>query len=249
MISVTTPSVRPELIDMVGRCLNRQTHKDFEWLVGTAERCITEMKEACKPFEFCKVLQEPQKREGDYYNLNKCWNMLFSEAKGDLIVNIVDGLWFDPFTLENLWNHYEEDHKSCITCVGDQFNRVENGRPEGLVWKDPRRRGDFGSYYEVRESEMELCIASIPRRALIDIGGFEEEFDRGAAVSEKEAMSRAYRAGYKLYISQSIEYRATQHPRLSSSWDEHYNISCDLMDEYRPQINAGTRIKLDYLKK
>lgn len=186
-------------------------------------------------------------RENDYYRLNGAWNAGIREAEGELIVIICDGLWFAPDTLERLWNHFEANPTACISCVGDQFERVENGKPEGCVWKDPRRRTDFGSFYEVGEMEMELCIASVPRAAFVDVGGFEEEFDKGAALSEKELMARLYKAGYKLYINQSIEYRAIQHPRLSTSWDEHYHVSCALWAEYKPLIESGKRLKLNYI--
>lgn len=235
-ITILTPSVRPELLGMVKKCLERQTFDDFEWIV-------------ISPFEYKDAIwvADPPMREGDYYRLNGAWNAGIRKAKGDLLVFICDGLWFAPDTLQRLWDHYEANPLACISCVGDQFSHVDNGKPEGLVWRDPRRRSDFGSFYEVGEMEMELCVASVPTSAMFDIGGFEEEFDRGAAVSEKEAMARIYKAGYKLFINQSIEYRALQHPRLSTTWDDHYPIACALWAEYKPLIELGKRLKLNYL--
>ena len=235
-ISVITPSVRPELLEIVKKCLARQTFDSFEWLVVS-------------PFEYKDAIwvEDPPMREGDYYRLNGAWNAGIRKATGDLLVIICDGLWFEPDLLERCWNHFEANPYACISCVGDQFTRIENGKPENRVWTDPRRRTDFGSFYEVGEMEMEFCLVSLPKQAMLDIGGFEEEFDKGAAVSEKEAMARAYKAGYKLYIDQTLEYRAIQHPRLSTTWDEHYHIACDLWARYQPLIESGERLALDYI--
>jgi len=248
-ISVITPSLRPELIGIVAKCLKRQTLKDFEWLIGTPADCMDDMREALLPYDQKhKFVADPPKREGDYYSLNKCWNELIRVCEGELVVNIVDGLWFEPSLLERLWHHYEANPGACISCVGDQFSQLELGKPEGRVWRDPRRRMDFGSFYEVGEMEMEMCIASAPRQAFIDVGGFEEEFDRGAAVSEKELMARIYKAGYKLYIDQTLEYRAIIHPRLSNEWDKRYHVACDMWGTYHPLIESGKRLRLDYVK-
>ena len=231
MITVVTPSIRSEMLPIVRKCLDRQYFKGFEWLV------VGPIKEA--------NIKEPSKREGDYYNLNKAWNATFRESKGELIVSIVDGLWFPPDTLERLWNHYRVNPKSCVTAVGHQYDKVENGKPEHLVWSDPRARGDLGTFYEVPHSEMELCVASFPRQAVIDVGGVDEEFDKYAALSEKEMMARMYKAGYKTYIDQSIEYRAIHHPRLNEKWEARYQAGWPYYEKCIKEINEGKRLHID----
>lgn len=222
---------------IVEKCLKRQTMKDFEWLVGSPE-----------DYGFGTFVKEPPKRKGDYYNLNKCWNSLFRQSKGQLIISIVDGLWFPPDTLEKLWNHYLVNPKSCITTIGHQYDKIENGKPEHMVWRDPRARTDLGTFYEVGHSEMELCIASFPRQAVIDVGGVDEEFDRFAALSEKEMMARMYKAGYKTYVDQSIEYRAIHHPRLNEEWDKRYQAGWPYYEKCMKEIEEGKRLHLDFLE-
>jgi len=237
-ISIITPSVRLEFLDMIERCLARQTFSDFEWLVVS-------------PFEYKDAIwvQDPPMREGDYYRLNGAWNKGLRKAEGELFVSIVDGLWFPPDTLEKLWYHYEKDNKSCVTTIGHQYDQEVNGKPEHMVWRDPRARLDQGSFYEVSPREMELCIASLPMEGVIEVGGFDEEYDKGCAVSEKELCYRLDSLGYKFYIDQTIEYRAIHHPRLGGSekWDAGYEIACDLYAKHLQEIQAGTRQKLDYL--
>lgn len=237
MITVTTPSVRGDMLEIVDKCLKRQTHRDFEWLVGSPTN-----------LGFGTFVQEPPKREGDYYGLNKAWNALFKQAKGELIVNIVDGLWFEPTLLERLWLHYQNNPKALVSCVGNQYDQVLNGKPEHQVWVDPRRRSDIGSFYEINPIDLELCIASLPRQAIFDVGGVDEEYDKYAAISEKEMALRMDKMGYRFYIDQSLEYRAVKHPRLNSEWDKHYEEGGKLFTKHVAQIDAGTRRTLDYLR-
>lgn len=125
---------------------------------------------------------------------------------------------------------------------------MENGKPEHMVWRDPRARLDQGSFYETSPVNMEWCVASFPTQAIYDIGGMDEEFDNYAALSEKEACFRMEQLGYRFYLDQSLEYRAIKHDRLSEEWDERYNAGCEYYSECLKQIADGKRLKLDYLK-
>ena len=90
-ISVVTPSVRPEGLDIVEQSLKRQTFpKDqFEWLVITPPPFPKQF-DAVKDFQLDKQwFQEPTKREGDMYRLNGAWNKGFKEARGELIISFV----------------------------------------------------------------------------------------------------------------------------------------------------------------
>lgn len=248
MISIVTPSIRPEMLDVVLKCIKRQNFPDYEWVV-VGNEAVEEWHEKHFNDQWFPMIfvEEPKKREGDYYNLNKAWNAAFKMCNSPLIVNIVDGLWFPPWTLQLLYAHYQVNPKSCVSCIGHQYDRVENGKPEHLVWSDPRVRADQGSFYEVPHTEMELCIASFPRQAILDVGGVDEEFDKYAALSEKEMMARMYKAGYKTYIDQSIEYRAIKHERLSKEWDARYQAGWPYYEKCMREIEAGTRLRLDFV--
>lgn len=255
MISIVTPSVRPEMLEMVAKCLKRQTFTKWEWLIVGPNMNLSflpklglyapslENKIGIGCFQF---IREPKRRENDFYNLNKAWNTAFKNAKGQLIVSIVDGLWFPPDTLERLWTHFENDPTLCIGAIGHQYEKIENGRPEGLKWVDPRIKKDQ-QFYEIDPIDMEWCIASIPLQALIGVGGIDEEYDKVAAISEKETNCRMAKLGYKFYLDQSIEYRAIYHPRLNDRWDEFYQKGCDLFAKHLREINEGKRLKLNYL--
>lgn len=233
------------MLSIVGKCLARQTEKSFEWLVVAPSYIAESIDKIVGNYPFYVYVAEIWKRPGDYYNLNKAWNKAFRLASGKLIISIVDGLWFPPDTVERLFAHYQVNPKACVTTIGHQYDQEENGKPEHMVWRDPRARGDLGSFYEVGHAEMELCIASFPKQAVMDVGGVDEEFDKYAACSEKEMMARMYAAGYKTYIDQSIEYRALQHPRLSSEWDAHYEAGIPYYQQCLKEIFDGKRLKIE----
>lgn len=234
-ISVITPSVRPEGLDMVRSCLNRQTFKDWEWIVVS-------------PFEYKEAIwvPEPPKPEGYNYNLNRAWNTSFKKARGELFVSIVDMMWFDPETLENLWYHYHFDKMQCIGGVGHHYEYEWGGRPESLVWTDPRVRGQE-QFYQISPIDFELCLASIPLQAIHAVGGMDEVFDQYAAMSEKELCARIEKLGYTFWIDQTLEYRAIHHPRLTKDWDDRYFAGVPYFQQCLSDIQSGKRRKLDFL--
>lgn len=236
MISVISPSVRPGGLDIVLKCLERQTYKDWEWIVSTPYNTPR------------RAVQAGVTPKGDYfYSLNRDWNRCFRLAKGDLIVSIVDLLWFPPDVLEKLWFHYQTDPMKCIGALGNQYDELVNGKPEHLVWSDPRYKEQMFSQTE--PLHFELCIASIPRKAIVDVGGMDEKWDEYAALSEKELCYRIEKLGYTFWFDQSIEYRAIKHERLNGkeAWDEAYKNGVEYFNQCAREINAGTRKKLDFL--
>lgn len=233
-ISVITPSVRENGLEVVKKSLDNQTEKDFEWLV-------------CSPFEYKEAIwvKEPPKREGDFYGLNKAYNALLKQAKGELIISCQDMLQLPATCLETFWFwHENKNGMACIGAVGDHYLSLD---PPVLVWKDPRRTTQYGSFYEINPIDIEFTLCAIPRKAFYDVGGFDEEYDRGAAVGEKELCLRIDKASYRFYIDQSLEYKAIKHPRLTKDWDEYYKIASDLYSKHFLEIQEGKRLKLGYL--
>ena len=251
MITIITPTVRPEMLDIVARCLKRQTFQDFEWLIGSPQKLFFEIDRLIGHDYDFGFVPEPPRNEGDYYCLNKCMNSLYKEVKGELIVQITDGIWFPPDTLERLWAHYQANPKALVTTVGHQYDQLDQyGKPANMMWQDPRARLDQGTFYEVAPSEMEMCIASIPRQAILDCGGVDEIYDTCPAVGEKEMCWRLDKLGYKFFIDQTIEYRAIHHPRLDSKWEEMYQkVTTPLFIKHMNELQLGQRtLNVGYIK-
>ena len=77
MISVLTPSIRPEFLNITQRCIEQQTFQDFEWLVeiGLRHRGFT---------------------------LPSDMNKMLKRAKGDRIVSLQDCITIDDDALERI---------------------------------------------------------------------------------------------------------------------------------------------------
>lgn len=232
-ISVITPSARKEGLGMVQKALRRQDFSEYEWIVAS-------------PFEYDGAdvwLKDPPKKEGDYYALCKAWNQAFANASGELIISYQDLIWIEPDALSRFWEHYKKNPKGLIAAIGHHYMAVDNiGRPHIQSWTDPRARTDLGSFYEVPPSEMEMSLCSVPKQAILDCGGIDEEYDKCPAVGEKEMCFRIDKLGYKFYIDQTIEYRALHHERLTKDWDQKYlEISTPLFTRHMMELAHGKR--------
>src|SRR5574343_1586160 len=108
-VSVVTPTIRPEGLDVVARALGKQTFQDFEWLVCCKEE---------RPFythEFYDWMYKEGKFEvikddfrGGFWTLNRAYNKLFKEAKGDIVVSLQDFIWIPEDALEKLVKRIKE---------------------------------------------------------------------------------------------------------------------------------------------
>jgi len=242
-ISVLTPTIRPEGLKMVARCLRRQDFIDWEWIIVIPKKMEIEVENALIGYPQPLVLIEPPKRPSDFYNLNKAWNLAYNKAEGELIVDIVDYIWFPPDTLTRLWNHYQANPKGLISGIGHQYEKNLDERPINQVWVDPRSLQSDKSFFEVSPNEVEMCLCSIPRQAILDCGGLDKEFDRFAALSEKEMCWRMSKLGYNFFIDKGIEYRALKHDRIGGreEWDKAYFKGCEYYQKCLKDLENGTR--------
>lgn len=232
-ISVITPSIRQKGLDLLDKSLKRQTFSSFEWLICSPE-----------DYGFGKWIKDLGKNDNDFYSLNKAYNLAIKKAKGELIISYQDMIEIKPDCLERFWEHYQNNKKIIVGAIGDQYLSFD---PPVRVWADTRRRTEFGSFYECVPDDVEYTLASIPKQAIYDAGGFDEYFDHFPAISEKELNWRMDKLGYKFYLDQSIEYRAIKHPRLTKDWDEKYKDGCEYYKNCYINIMKGNRLKLDFL--
>jgi hypothetical protein len=237
-ISIITPSVRPEGLNIIEKCLKRQ---DFD---GTWEWIVVMPKENHEKLTVTPslLLEDPPRALGDFWSLCKGWNLAYARSKGKLLVKIQDKIWFHHDTLSRFWFHYQNNPKALIGAWGNQYSDVdEYGKPINVVWTDPRWRGDI-SFQSVPPSEMEMTMCSIPKQALEECGGIDEEYDKANGAQEKEMCFRLRKLGWEFYIDHTIEYRAQHHGRLTENWDDVYkNVTTPLFIRHMNELENGTR--------
>lgn len=197
MISVITPTVRVEGLKLVEKALNRQTFRNFEWIV----------QEPTRPLPKDCVWQ-----------LNYDYNRAVEKAKGDLIVSWQDYTYAKPDTLEKFWKHYQDEPKTLVGAVG---NKYADESWSVMTWKDPRERDDQGSFYPCYFSDIEWNLASIPKEAIYAVGGLDEGLDTGFGMDAYSVNERLnILGGYDFKLDQTIKSYSLEHGRLTKDWDE-----------------------------
>lgn len=116
-ISVLSPSIRPAGLKYTQESLQKQTFKDFEWLVELG-------------------------LPGQGHDLNAAYNRMLRRARGELIVSLQDYITIPEDGLEQFWTEYQKDKETLFTApVGktlDGENITWDWRtfaPEEMSWQ------------------------------------------------------------------------------------------------------------------
>lgn len=234
-ITVITPTVRHEGLEMVSKSLKRQTHKDFEWIIITPNPDKVVGLDAI-------VLRDPPKEEGDYWTFNKAMNKAVETAKGDLIVSVQDYTSFVPQGLEKFWYFYNNGYdRALVSGVGGKIN--EAGQ---RVWADPRKRTDQGTFYECFPNDVEFNYCSIPKKAFYEVGGMDEYLDKFAGMDHISLQERLDAVGYKFYLDQTNETSSLVHDRLPD-WEDNLAFKGPYQERKKYLIQEGIWPYLSYL--
>ncbi len=219
-ISVITPTVRSEGLELVAKALRRQTFRDFEWIISTPhKKTSTEYIPFIPvwPSLDIKQLEDPEKQAGDYWAVYKAYNNAVKHAQGDLIVSWQDFTFADPHALEKFWNHYEADPKKIVSGVG---NKYQDDSWTVVTWKDPRERSDQGSFYPCYYNDIEWNFCAIPKAAMYAVGGFDEHLDKYSSLCGLDVLDRLNMlGGWEYFLDQTNKSYSLEHGRLPK-WEE-----------------------------
>lgn len=241
-VSVITPTVRKDGLELVKNSLNGQLYSDFEWLVGSS---------------FDPELEEATWIRDDFiggfWTLNRIYNKLFAHATGDIIVSWQDWIWAAPDALKKFVEDVEETNGGIISGVGDQYERLNKwGRPEVKIWSDPRKNGN-GNLYECYPNDVEWNFAAFPRKAILEVGGMDEQLDfLGFGGDQLQVGERFDALHYKSYLDQSLESFTIRHDRSKhggqTNWDDKHVLFNGQYDKRKAElISEGKWPVLNYL--
>jgi hypothetical protein len=221
-ISVITPTIRPEGLRLVEKALNRQTFKNWEWIVSAPSHI------KIKGFEIDQLLTDPPKNEGDYWSVYKSYNKMIRHAKGELIVSIQDHTSFDPDALEKFWINYQADEKSIISGVG---NKYTDETFTVISWKDPREKGT--GLNECNHNEIEWNFCAIPKEAIYSVGGFDEELDKYSSLCGLDVLDRLkLQGGWNFKLDQTNKSYSLEHGRMPM-WEENLPFNGPYQEKLR----------------
>jgi hypothetical protein len=225
MITVITPTIRKEGLDIVAKSLQKQTWDEWEWLIGS-------------PFdpEIPWATWIKDDFEGGFWTLNRIYNRLFQEAKGELVVSWQDFIYAIPTGLESFWTSYLElGGRGLVSGVGDQYKSLDAfGKPYDKIWSDPRKGRDQhpGSFYECYWNDIEWNWAAIPKGAFFGVGGMDEELDfLGYGGDQLQVCDRLSDTGhYTFWLDRTNESYTLRHERDAHGGQEHWDANHTLFN-------------------
>ena len=212
-ISIITPTIRKEGLDIIRESLKMHTFKDWEWII-------------CSPFdpEIPEAKWIKDDFEGGFWTLNRAYNALFRASSGDLIVSWQDWIWIPPTGLEKFLEASKQHPRAIISGVGDQYQRMGEYRPEVKNWADPRKTDKYGSFYECLWDDAEFNWCAIPKEAIFEAGGMDEELDfLGFGGDQLQICERLNELGYKFFLDQTNESFTIRHNRDSFGGEDKWN--------------------------
>lgn len=206
MISIITPTIRPEGLELVRKALLEQTETDWEWLIGSA--FDPKIKEAIWVKDDFK---------GGVWTLNRIYNKMISRAMGELLISWQDFTYAKPDTLEKFYYHYLTEPTMLVGAVG---NKYKDSTWKKQTWQDPRERNDQGNYYNVNFNDVEWNLCSCPMQAMIDIGGFLEDLDFVGYGMDGYCVNQRIRESglYDFKLDQTIKSFSLGHGRVKN-WE------------------------------
>lgn len=243
-VSIITPTIRPEGLDIIDKSLKKQTFQDFEWLVGSN-------------FDpgISRAKWIPDNFTGGFWTLNRIYNSLIKSSSGDIIISWQDNIFCPPDTLQKFVDNLERCGKQAIISgVGDQYASVNKwGKPQIKIWSDPRKTTKYGTYYECTFPDIEWNLCALFKSALEDIGGFDSDLDfRGFGMDGYQVNERLDKLGYKFYLDQTLESYTVRHDRGDyggdSEWDKNNNLSNGEYEKRRNELKLkGSWPRLQFL--
>ena len=177
---------------------------------------------------------------GKEMTLNKDMNKMLRRAKGELIISLQDYIKIpNKVGLESFWNYYQSDKKRLVTSPVGKTLDWENVEWDWRANGVPRK---------IEPPELELDWAAIPLQAFYDVGGFDEDFDRGWSWDNVNLSLRMKEAGYSFMVNPCNRVMAYDHDKVIEHPFRDKIPNNDVLSEIkRDDIEKGNW-KLEYLK-
>lgn len=220
-VDVLTVTKRTGWEETALQSLEKQTHQNINWLVVSQEEV--------------EVPYIPAPKKKYMSTLNASHNEGLKRCTNDYVVFMQDFIELEPDTIEKLLKAAKET---------DGFVSTTPYNPNGNL--DHRNTGT-GGVRECEPKQWEINVAIAPMKALKDLGGFDEEYDKGWSWDNVNIADRAFLLGYKFYIDESIKPTLLYHPKEPDLHPE-LVLNHERHEETMRAIARGERpIKLEYL--
>lgn len=185
-------------------------------------------------FEHVTYLSIPGPTPDLCFALNDC----VRRSRGELIVILQDYTKVAPDALERCWERYQEDPE-----VGWTFVLQKTDDWKHITKSDWRLDRPDGSY--VAWNEWETDFACIPRKAILEVGGWDEDFDSGFSWDNVEIGYRLFKSGWGFRVDTRNRALAWDHDKFIPHPYRH-KPNRDLWTGKKYEIDHG-KVKMPYL--
>lgn len=214
-ISVITPTIRPDGLDIVCTGLLRQTHEEFEWLICGPENnreAVAIILDGKIPYTY---IGNPPLAKGMVWDLNSSYNQLIDQARGDIILSLQDYTFFDGDALEKINWYMSNINKCVLSGWGHKYDKVYPVLGTEL-WHDPRIPSNNTTF-----DQIEFNFAALPKESLLAVGGFAEELDfEGFGMDAYCVLHRlSDMGGHQFVVDGTLKTYSLTHGRVPD-WEE-----------------------------
>lgn len=177
------------------------------------------------PNEFEWITEES---DGSVHDLNAAFNRMLKKAKGELIVFMEDYTKATTEGLNKFWDGYQKEPNVFWTAPLGKTDDWQNIR-----W-------DWRAYQDATETTYncwEIDWGAAPKKALFEIGGFDEELDKYWSSDNVNVGYRAYLNGYKFKNMFDNPAMAFDHNKvMEHPFIKNYNpgFNKERMDSFKP---------------
>lgn len=212
-ISVLTPSIRKEGLEVVEKTLLAQTFRDFEWI---------------------PLYDAP----GQKPSLCKAMNTGLRRSTSDLILFIQDYIQLPEDGLQRILEAHKRYPTAAFTFPVGKSDVLDYKR-EAIRW-DWRFGRDKDA--QIPYSEWEIDLACIPRGFITMVGGFDEDYDDGFGWENVDMAYRLYKKGVTFRVCKETYGIAYDHDKFQKHPFKHKSNG-PLWLTKEAEITAGAIIK------
>jgi len=226
-VDVLTVSKRKGWEQLASECMLNQTMHPRKWIVVHEDDL--EWPAEPKP----EIIKAPLKKY--HSNLNASLNEGLRHCTAEYVLFYQDFIELQPNTIEKLVKAAEET-KGFVTTATINPDGNHDDRYTGL--------DDIRLIYP---EQWETNVAIAPLKALRELGGFDEEYDKGWSWDNCSVAVRADMLGYNFYIDESIKPKLHFHVKEPDA-DPTLELNDVRHEMSMAMIRAGKKpIKLNYL--
>lgn len=235
LVSIICITIRPGIFRVLREQVEKQSYKNIELIIvdGIYSQRKDEVREYMKDFKFPYIhIPDPNRDKSKYpYGLFHADNAGLFTSNGELVVFLQDFIEIPIDGIQKYVDLYETNPDKMYSGVDDRWhyeaeeldtkNKLDvfsfkNYKKTKSDYTSPRIRIGGATRRTTEPMEWELNWSASPRKILIDLGGWNNDWDRGFAYDNSEIALRHVYNGGQIIIDETNMANALSHWEMSA---------------------------------